>query len=65
MDRHAEFLRRFVECEGQLRAFIGALVRDRHGREDLVQEVALTLWQEFERYDAARPFAAWARGVCQ
>jgi RNA polymerase sigma-70 factor (ECF subfamily) len=63
MDRHAEFLRRFVECEGHLRAFIGALVRDRHGREDLVQEVALTLWQEFDRYDAARPFAAWARGV--
>jgi RNA polymerase sigma-70 factor (ECF subfamily) len=63
MDRHAEFLRLFVECEGQIRAFISTLVRDREAREDVVQETALTLWQEFHRYDATRPFGAWARGV--
>ncbi len=28
-----------------------------------MQEVALTLWQEFDRYDSTRPFGAWARGV--
>jgi RNA polymerase sigma-70 factor len=63
MDRRADFLRLFLECEGQIRAFIGALIRDRHTREDVVQEVALTLWREFDRYDPARPFGAWARGV--
>src|SRR4051812_35701041 len=63
MDRQAEFLRLFVEFEGQIRAFVGGLIRDRHGREDVVQEVALTLWQEVGRYDSRRPFGAWARGV--
>jgi RNA polymerase sigma-70 factor (ECF subfamily) len=63
MDRHAEFLRLFVECEGPIRAFISALIRDRSAREDVVQETALTLWQEFHRYDPSRPFGAWARGV--
>jgi RNA polymerase sigma-70 factor (ECF subfamily) len=63
MYRQAEFLRLFVECEGQVRALVGALIRDRHAREDVVQEVALILWQEFQRYDATRPFGAWARGV--
>ena len=63
MDRQTDFLRLFLECEGQIRAFTGALIRDRHTREDVVQEVAMTLWQEFHRYDPTRPFGAWARGV--
>lgn len=63
MDRHNDFLRLFLESEGQIRALTGALIRDRHMREDVFQEVAMTLWQEFHRYDPTRPFGAWARGV--
>jgi RNA polymerase sigma-70 factor (ECF subfamily) len=63
MDPHNEFLPLFLQHQVGLRAFIGAVVRDRHARDDVFQEVALTLWHEFARYDPARPFGAWARGI--
>jgi RNA polymerase sigma-70 factor (ECF subfamily) len=63
MDPHNEFLPLFLQHQVGVRAFIGALVRDRHTRDDVFQEVALTLWHEFARYDRARPFGAWARGI--
>jgi len=63
MDPNNEFLPLFLEHQVAVRAFIGSLVRDRHTRDDLFQEVALTLWHEFPRYDRARSFGAWARGI--
>jgi RNA polymerase sigma-70 factor (ECF subfamily) len=63
MDPQNEFLPLFLEHQVGVRAFLGSLVRDRHARDDLFQEVALTLWQEFPRYDRARSFGAWARGI--
>jgi RNA polymerase sigma-70 factor, ECF subfamily len=63
MDPHTEFLSLFLEHQVGVRAFIGSLVRDRHTRDDLFQEVALTLWHEFERFDRSRSFGAWARGI--
>ena len=47
MDPQNEFLTLFLEHQVGVRAFIGSLVRDRHTRDDLFQEVALTLWHEF------------------
>jgi RNA polymerase sigma-70 factor (ECF subfamily) len=63
MDPQGEFLKLFLAHQVGLQAFIGSLVRDREARDDLLQEVALILWHEFPRYDRARPFGAWARGV--
>jgi RNA polymerase sigma-70 factor (ECF subfamily) len=63
MDRRDEFLTLFLRHQVDLRAFIGSLLRDRHARDDVFQEVALILWHEFERYDPTRPFGAWARGI--
>jgi RNA polymerase sigma-70 factor, ECF subfamily len=63
MDRQEEFLKLLFGCELDIRAFIGSVVRSPHDRDDLYQEVALTLWKEFARYDRARPFGAWARGI--
>lgn len=60
---HELFLRLLLGAERDLRSFIGSLMRDRHAREDVFQEAALVLWREFARYDRARPFGAWARGV--
>src|SRR2546425_12489481 len=58
-----EFLPLFLEHQVSLRAFIGSLLRDRHARDDVFQEVALILWNEFARYDPSRSFGAWARGI--
>ena len=60
---HERFLTQFLSVQGDLRAFIGAVVRDPSLEEDLFQEIALTLWKLFDRYDTSRSFGAWARGV--
>jgi RNA polymerase sigma-70 factor (ECF subfamily) len=63
MNQQDEFLTLFLKHQVEVRAFIGSLVRDLHTRDDLFQEVALILWNEFARYDRARSFGAWARGI--
>ncbi|MES2596431.1 MAG: sigma-70 family RNA polymerase sigma factor [Verrucomicrobiota bacterium] len=60
---HDQFLPHFLPVQADLRAFIGAAVRDVVTREDVFQEVAMILWKKFELYDPARPFGAWARGI--
>ncbi len=63
MDPQVEFMTLFLKHQADLKAFLGSLVRDRHARDDLFQEVALTLWQKFDTYDRGRSFGGWARGV--
>jgi len=63
MDQHEEFLKLFMKHQGEIRAFLGSLVRDRSACEDILQDVSLVLWREFARYDRARSFGAWARGI--
>ncbi len=63
MESRDDFLRMFLEHEADLRAFIGSLVRDRHARDDVFQEVAVTLWQQTAEYDPRRSFGAWASGI--
>jgi RNA polymerase sigma-70 factor (ECF subfamily) len=63
MDKQEEFLKLLFGCELEIRAFIGSLVRGSQDCDDVFQEVALTLWKEFSRYDRNRSFGAWARGI--
>ncbi len=63
MTAEQTFLRHLFAHQDDLRAFIGGLVSDPSRREDLFQEVALTLWQTYPRFDARRSFGAWARGI--
>lgn len=59
------FEKLFLAHEDELRAFVAAVVRAPSARDDVLQEVALALWQHFPRYDERRPFGAWARGVAR
>jgi RNA polymerase sigma-70 factor (ECF subfamily) len=63
MPSHDAFLPLFLAAQPDLRAFIGAMIRDPAAREDVFQEVSMILWKNFTHYDPARPFGAWARGV--
>lgn len=63
MHRQDEFLKLLLTHQTGLKAFIGAVVLDRHWRDDVFQEVAVTLWQQLDTYDWDRPFGAWARGI--
>jgi RNA polymerase sigma-70 factor (ECF subfamily) len=63
VEHRGEFITLFLKHQADLKAFIGSLVRDRHARDDVLQEVALTLWQRFSTYEPQRSFGAWARGI--
>lgn len=60
---HNQFLPHFLAVQDDLRAFIDAVVRDATLADDIFQEISLTLWKNFDRYDETRSFGAWARGV--
>ena len=62
---HRRFLQYFLKNEGLLKAYLVAAVQDLDDADDLLQEVSSVLWEKFDRYDPARPFAAWALGVAR
>jgi RNA polymerase sigma-70 factor (ECF subfamily) len=62
-DRSTEFMAHFERHQEDIRAVIGSMVRDRHAREDIFQEVALVLWRKFDEFDGVHSFGAWARGI--
>jgi RNA polymerase sigma-70 factor (ECF subfamily) len=63
MDRQDEFLKLFLKHQTDVKAFIGSLIFDSHLRDDVFQEVAVTLWRQMDAYDWQKPFGAWARGI--
>jgi RNA polymerase sigma-70 factor, ECF subfamily len=63
MTEHKQFLRLFLQGEGDLRAFVGSLIRNRQDRDDVFQEIVTVLWEKFGEYQADQSFGAWARGV--
>lgn len=64
MDRDRDhFLQLLLRHETEIKAFIGSILRDRVARDDVFQEVALILWEQFPQFQADKSFATWARGV--
>ena len=63
MNQPDQFLPLCLEAQPDLRAFIGAMIRDPAAREDIFQEVSMILWNSFAKFDRTRSFGAWARGI--
>jgi RNA polymerase sigma-70 factor (ECF subfamily) len=63
MSEQSRFLRLFLQGEGDLRAFVGSLIRNRQDRDDVFQDIVVVLWEKFGEYRADESFGAWARGV--
>lgn len=61
--RHEEFLKRYLQAQPSIRAYVLSVVRDFHVTEDVLQEVAVAAWEKYETYDRARPFVGWVLGV--
>jgi len=59
--RTSAFLRLLGKHERELQLFVLALVPNWSDADDIVQEVRIKLWNEFDRYDANKDFGAWAR----
>lgn len=64
---HNEFLRRFTSAEPALRGFVRSLVPTVADADDVLQEVAITLWKKFEEFEgeSLEDFRRWAFGVAK
>ncbi|MDR3404905.1 MAG: sigma-70 family RNA polymerase sigma factor [Chthoniobacter sp.] len=60
--QHDQFLRLFAEHEPALRTFVRSLVPSRGDASEVMQDVAVVLWQ---KYESARDFRKWAFGVAR
>lgn len=56
-----EFRRLFQAVEPDLFRYLVIMVAHDADARDLLQETAGALWEQFDRYDRARPFGPWAR----
>ncbi len=64
-DRHREFLRCFTANEAAIRAYVRRLVPLRSDADDVMQEVAVVLWEKFDEFREGGDFRAWAFGVAR
>ena len=64
-ERTREFLKLLGQHERRLRGFILALVPNWADAEDIAQEVRIRLWEQFDGYDRAKDFGAWARTIAR
>ena len=55
--------RLWTESQSVVASYIFSLVRDFHLAEDILQQVAVVLVREFEKYDPSRPFLPWTMGI--
>jgi RNA polymerase sigma-70 factor (ECF subfamily) len=64
-DRIKKLTLEWTRAQPTVARFIRSFVRNRADAEDLLQEVALTIVDRFEKYDPAHPFPAWAIGIAR
>jgi len=62
-DRHTEFLKQFTAVHQALYAYVRSAGFTLTDTDDVMQDVAVALWESFGSYDPARPFVRWAFGV--
>lgn len=62
---HDQFLRLFAAHEPALRTFVRSLLPSLADASEVMQEVAVVLWQKFGEFDAKRDFRKWAFGVAR
>lgn len=60
-----DFLRRFTKAQPALRRYVLAHLPDFHQAEDVLQDVAVVLWDRRQEFDPSRNFEAWAFGVAR
>lgn len=63
--QHDRFVKLWVGVQPLVRSYIYGTVRDAHTAEDLLQSVAATTFEAFDRYDPARPFTAWVMRIAR
>mgnify|MGYP006296677497 CR=1 FL=1 len=63
--KQQQFLRLFLASEPAVRAFVRSLVPTLDDANDVMQEVAVVLWEKFAEYESSEDFQRWAFGVAR
>lgn len=63
--KSAELARLWMSAQPVVFAFVRSLVTRFDDAEDIVQQVAVTVAENFDEYDPSRPFNAWAIGIAR
>lgn len=58
-----EFLRLLGAHERNLFAYVYALAPNWQDAEEVMQRLRIRVWQQFDQYEADKPFDAWARAI--
>lgn len=61
--RTLELLSLLGAHERSLFAYVCALTPNWQDAEEIMQQVRIRIWQEFDQYDSAKPFSCWARAI--
>ena len=64
-NRKLEFTGYLSHSHQQLFAYVHSLVRNLNDADDILQKVAIVLWEKFDEYDRQRSFYSWACGVAR
>ena len=63
--RNEQFLRAFTTHQPAVRAFVRRLVPSRVDADDVLQDVAVVLWEKFDEFRDGGDFKAWACGIAR
>ena len=63
--RHTRFLREFACHEEAIRAYVRRLVPTRCDADDVVQEIAIVLWEKLDEFREEENFRSWAFGIAR
>ncbi len=64
-ERTRKVTRLWTQAQPKVSAFVTAVVRDFSDRDDLLQDIAVAVFESFDTYDPERPFLQWAMGVAR
>lgn len=62
---HRKFIRLFTEHEPAIRTFVRSLVPMRADAAEVMQKVALVLWEKLAEFDEKRDFRKWSFGIAR
>ena len=62
-DRIQQYFQLLAKHERRLRGYILPLVSNYADAEDIAQDVRVRLWEQFDSYDPAKDFGAWACAI--
>ncbi|QDU57601.1 sigma-70 family RNA polymerase sigma factor [Aeoliella mucimassa] len=64
-ERRLDFATQWAESYDRIRAYVRIFVPAWHDAEDVIQETAVAIAKDYEKYDPERPFLEWAVGIAR